>query len=275
MGYLHFCGDSFTLVSSQDRETPLLYISISHGATPGSDDVTGQGDLAGWSYLYYGALTRAKWRGQEQFTPPPPPDRKCYPGRYRVGRRDRRGALPGRKAGQTGGATGSEGGTDGGRYRVGRRDRRGTLPGRKAGQTGDATGSEGGTDGAALARKTAVRSVGSSRLWCGWDRRLDRKTDTDTVVSGYGAEVGHYGTHGMVGMVFSRMPTAGFTVPYHQRKKVRKTIVRGPPEYEISDVSEFGSQIFLKKLSTLFWVLFVAAGSLMPFCCTHQLIYLG
>ena len=29
---------------------------ISHGATPGPDDVTGQGDLAGWPYLYYRAL---------------------------------------------------------------------------------------------------------------------------------------------------------------------------------------------------------------------------
>ena len=32
---------------------------ISHGATPGPDDVTGQGDLAGWPYLYYRALVRA------------------------------------------------------------------------------------------------------------------------------------------------------------------------------------------------------------------------
>ena len=30
---------------------------ISHGATPGADDVTGQGDLAGWPYLYYRALS--------------------------------------------------------------------------------------------------------------------------------------------------------------------------------------------------------------------------
>ena len=29
---------------------------ISHGATLGPDDVTGQGDLAGWPYLYYRAL---------------------------------------------------------------------------------------------------------------------------------------------------------------------------------------------------------------------------
>ena len=29
----------------------------SHGAILGPDDVTGQGDLAGWPYLYYRALT--------------------------------------------------------------------------------------------------------------------------------------------------------------------------------------------------------------------------
>ena len=47
----------------------------SHGAILGPDDVTGQGDLAGWPYLYYRALAsdlevslRPGGEGQQKYT---------------------------------------------------------------------------------------------------------------------------------------------------------------------------------------------------------------
>ena len=50
---------SFVAIASQKfyrRVAKHHCCFISHGATPGADDVTGQGDLAGWPYLYYRAL---------------------------------------------------------------------------------------------------------------------------------------------------------------------------------------------------------------------------
>ena len=51
---------SFVAIASQKfyrRVAKHHCCFISHGATPGADDVTGQGDLAGWPYLYYRALS--------------------------------------------------------------------------------------------------------------------------------------------------------------------------------------------------------------------------
>ena len=50
---------SFVAIASQKfyrRVAKHHCCFISHGVTPGPDDVTGQGDLAGWPYLYYRAL---------------------------------------------------------------------------------------------------------------------------------------------------------------------------------------------------------------------------
>ena len=50
---------SFVAIASQKfyrRVAKHHCCFISHGATPVPDDVTGQGDLAGWPYLYYRAL---------------------------------------------------------------------------------------------------------------------------------------------------------------------------------------------------------------------------
>ena len=55
MGYLQLCGASFTIVFIAGSRKHHCCV-ISHGATLGPDDVTGQGDLAGWLYLYYRAL---------------------------------------------------------------------------------------------------------------------------------------------------------------------------------------------------------------------------
>ena len=52
---------SFVAIASQKfyrRVAKHHFCLISHGATPGPDDVTGQGDLAGWPYLFYRALDR-------------------------------------------------------------------------------------------------------------------------------------------------------------------------------------------------------------------------
>ena len=51
---------SFVAIASQKlyrRVAKHHCCFISHGATPGADDVTGQSDLAGWPYLYYRALS--------------------------------------------------------------------------------------------------------------------------------------------------------------------------------------------------------------------------
>ena len=51
---------SFVAIASQKfyrRVAKHHCCFISRGATPGADDVTGQGDLAGWPYLYYRALS--------------------------------------------------------------------------------------------------------------------------------------------------------------------------------------------------------------------------
>ena len=58
---------SFVAIASQKfyrRVAKHHCCFISHGATPGADDVTGQGDLAGWPYLYYRALVESNkiWR---------------------------------------------------------------------------------------------------------------------------------------------------------------------------------------------------------------------
>ena len=50
---------SFVAIASQKlyrRVAKHHCCFISHGATPGADDVTGQSDLGGWPYLYYRAL---------------------------------------------------------------------------------------------------------------------------------------------------------------------------------------------------------------------------